>query len=172
MKKWMLLLVLLGFCAGCSTLGADRRAELDRMADQALAKLVQENPGLQGRLNRGPGYLVIDWNEGSLPLISRSRGRGVVVDRSEGARTYVKVDRLDLGGGRGFSSFKVLLIFSDPVHLQKARSGSWVHPAATAGAEESGRLRQETGYAAYVYSEGGASATYTLDAIRLKPFRQ
>lgn len=164
--------------AGCATLGTDRRAELDRMADLTLSALEQENSGLQGRIEASLGYLVVDQKVVKVPVVGGGRGYGVVVENATGKRTYVRVGRIDFGGGWGTRNFKVLLVFSDPKLLKKAQTGKWVYQMgaeASAGAASiegsSAQLQNDKGYKIHVLSEGGASATFTLRAIHLKPYR-
>ena len=178
MKQILFFLMLVCLCSGCSTLSTERRGELDRMAAQAVAALEQENPGLQERIEASLGYLVIDQKVVKVPVVGGGRGYGVVVENAAGRRTYVKVGRIDFGGGWGVRNFKVLLVFSDPELLKKAQAGKWVYQMgaeASAGAASiegsSAQLQNDKGYEIHVLSEGGASATFTLRAIRLKPYR-
>jgi len=156
----------------------ERRSELDRMADETISELVQKNEGLQDRIDAGLGYLVVDQSVVKIPVFGGGSGKGVVVENATGKRTYVKGSRVDIGGGWGARKFKVLLILSDPKRLKKAQTGTWIYQigaeasAGTAGIEgSSGQLQGDKGYEVYVLSEGGASATFTARAIRLKPYR-
>ncbi|MCK4565359.1 MAG: hypothetical protein KAU94_11880 [Verrucomicrobia bacterium] len=178
MKKLLILSVLSFLGAGCATLGTDRRMELDHMAVRTLAALERENPGLQGSLEASLGYLVVEQKVVKVPVVGGGRGYGVVVENATGKRTYVRVGRIDFGGGWGVRSFKVLLVFNDPKLLKKAQTGKWVYqmgaeasagPASIEGS--STQLQNDKGYEIHVLSEGGASATFTLRAIRLKPYR-
>ena len=148
------------------------------MVDTALQKLVQQTPGLQEELDSSLGYLVVDKKVVKIPFVGGGGGKGVVVENATGKRTYVKVSRMEVGGGWGARSYKVLLVFTKPKRLEKAQAGTWVYQAgaeASAGkvaAEgSSAQVQKDKGYKVYTYSEGGASVTWTLRAFRLKPYR-
>ena len=149
-----------------------------RMAADTVARLEKENPGLQDQVDSCLGYLVVDKKVVKIPFIGGGGGKGVVVENATGKRTYVKVSRMEVGGGWGARSYKVLLLFTQPKRLEKAQAGTWVYQAgaeASAGkvaAEgSSAQVQNDKGYKVYTYSEGGASVTWTLRAIRLKPYR-
>jgi lipid-binding SYLF domain-containing protein len=169
---------LLAVTMGCASLSASDQAALDRMAEQTVTHLEKKHPGLQQRLDGIPGYLVVDMNVLKVPVFGGGGGRGVVVDSASEQRTYVKVTRMEIGGGWGGRAYKVLLAFTDPKLLESAKTGKWIYQlgaeasVGTKGVEgSSAALKQDNGYELYIHSEGGASATYTLRAVRLKPYR-
>ena len=170
--------LLLAITCGCASLSVSDRAQLDRMAEQTVIELEKKNPGLQQHLEALPGYLVVDMKLLKVPVIGGGGGQGVVVDTTSGEHTYVKVTRMEFGGGWGGRAYKVLLAFKDPELLESAKSGKWIYQMgaeASVGKKgvegSSAALKQDKGYELYIHSEGGASATYTLRAVRLKPYR-
>ncbi len=173
-----LCLLALLLLTGCATLPDDERAELDRMAEKTINRLTEKNPQLEGKLDACLGYLVADKKVVKIPMIGTGGGQGVVVDKTTGQRTYVKLSRIEVGGGWGARNYKVLLLLNDEKRLKKALTGTVVYEfgaEASAGKAalegSSGQLQDEKGYEVYTLSEGGASATFTLRAIRLKPYR-
>jgi hypothetical protein len=152
---------MVALMSGCMQVGTSRAKVLDRMANTAVARFAQENTGLQALLDASPGYLVAAHTGMNIPVIEGGFGEGVVVDNSRGERTYVKVGRLDMAGGTGANSFKVLLIFADPDDLGKAREGEWAWSAADGG----------EGREVYVYADGRPTTRYALEAIGMSAYR-
>ena len=178
MSRPIVLSVLMATLSGCSTISMEKQSDIDRMEEQTLARFEGKHAGLREKLDSLPGYLLVDMNVLKVPVLGGGGGRGVVVESATGKRTYVKVARMEFGGGWGGRRYKVLLAFSDPALLKKAQSGKWIYQMgaeASAGKAaiegSSGQLRQDTGFEMFVLTEGGASATWTLRAIRLKPYR-
>jgi lipid-binding SYLF domain-containing protein len=102
-------------------------------------------------------------------------GIGVVVDTTTDERTYLKVGRLDVGGGLGVRKYRLIIIFFEEEALRKLASGKVELGAgveAGAGKEDVGTgaggiagSRNED-YVLYQLSEAGVSATFTVRAIR------
>ncbi|MDF7826136.1 hypothetical protein P4B35_19045 [Pontiellaceae bacterium B12227] len=177
-KKLILLLLMTSVLVGCATLGPDQRSELDRMGADAIEQLKEKNPELSDVLDAGQGYLIVDIKVVKVPVLGGGGGKGVVVEKATGRRTYVKVSRIELGGGWGARTYKVLLAFTDPKLLKKVQAGTWAYQIgaeASAGKAaiegSSQQLDAHKGYQLYTLSEGGASATWTIRTIRLKPYR-
>ena len=178
MLKQFIFLFAVFLLAGCVSIQPERQDELTRMADETVLRLEEKNPGLKQKMESGLGHLVVDIKVVKVPVLGAGSGQGVVVENATGKRTYVKVSRIEIGGGWGARNYKVLLTFSDPKQMKKAQSGTWIYQlgaeasAGKASVEGSSQdLQEEKGYEAYILSEGGASATYTVRAIRLKPYK-
>ena len=164
---------------GCATSPPDdrdqQRSELDAMADQTVATLLEVQPGARDVLDGSVGYLVIDMKVTKIPMIGAGNGLGVVVDRRTDTRVYLKVTRFDIGGGWGAQHFKVIVVFDDAKLLDRAKSGAWHYEAGAelaAGATSVDGNVQSTskGFQAYRLAEGGAAATVTVRVARAKPF--
>lgn len=179
MSRLIIFTVLMATLSGCATVSMEKQADINGMEETTLDRLEEQHPDLRGKLGSMPGYLVVEMNVLKIPVLGGGGGKGVIVENKTGKRTYVKVSRMEIGGGWGGRRYKILLVFSDPELLKKAQSGKWI---GQMGAEasvgkigvegSSGQLQQDKGYEMFVLSEGGASATWTLRAIRLKPYRQ
>ncbi|MDF7822686.1 hypothetical protein P4B35_01570 [Pontiellaceae bacterium B12227] len=178
----MLKYFFLGFIAcgltGCATLSMDQRIELDAMAATNLQQMAACNPGLEEKLEECKGYLTLDARLVKIPFIGWGGGKGVLFDTTTGHRTYLKVSRMDVGGGGGIREFDVLIVIYDEKLLQKAQNGKWSYglgaeaSAGTASAEGSrDQLQTEKKYELFSRSERGASVTWTLQAIRFKPYK-
>ncbi len=147
----------------------------DAMGDDAVARLIEQTPELESVFDEAVGYAVVDMRVTKVPLVGAGGGNGVVVDKRDGSRSYVQVRRLDLGGGYGARSFKMVLAFTDGDQLEKLASGKMNFDAgaeASAGgasADGGASSGADAGFTSYVLAEGGASATVTVRAIRIKP---
>lgn len=178
MLKSIFLIFLACGLTGCATISADKRTELDAMAATNLQQMAACNPGLQEKLEECKGYLALDARLVKIPFIGWGGGKGLVLDTTTGHRTYIKVSRMDMGGGGGIREFDVLILIYDEKLLQKAQSGKWSYglgaeaSAGKASAEgSSGQLQTDRKYELFTRSERGASATWTLHAIRFKPYK-
>ena len=175
-------LLLVIFCAafvlsGCSTMSADerdnKRSDIDAMAEAAIAGIVERDSKVQTELDASVGYAVANMKLTKVPIIGAGGGEGVLIDKASQQRIYFTVTRLDIGGGWGARSYKVLLVIEEQQILDRLKSGAWEFQAGaeasagTASAEgSSSDLAQ--GFTMHVLSDGGASATVTARVIRIK----
>jgi hypothetical protein len=174
-KTGILLSMLL--MAGCSTLTTEekdtKRAELDVMAEKAIAGLVEKDIGLQVQIDRSLGYGVANMKVTKVPIVGAGGGEGVLVDKQTQERIYFTVSRFDIGGGWGARSYKVLLVIEAQEIMDRLKRGAWEFQAGveasagTAAAEGAAGARNE-GFTMHVLSDGGASATATARVIRIK----
>ncbi len=178
MIKSLCLMLLACGLSGCASLSVDERAELDAMAEANLQGMTTMTPGIKQKLKDCKGYMALDVRLVKIPFIGWGGGKGVVVDHASGQRTYVKVSRMDVGGGGGIREFDVLIVIYDEKLLRYAKTGKWVYGAgaeASAGKASaegsSNQLQTKAKYEMFVRSERGASVTWTLHAIRIKPYK-
>ncbi len=176
-KIQALLICMLFVIAGCSTMTVtekdQKRSELDAMAETAIAGLIEQDANVKTEMDKSIGYAVANMKLVKVPLIGAGGGEGFFVDKKTNKRTYFTVKRLDIGGGWGGRSFKLLIVVYSQEILDRLGSGTWVFQA---GAEASvGKAAAEGSTSAlkkdfnvYVLSDGGASATVTARVIRIK----
>ena len=177
MKKLITLLFLLFHVTACSTMTTtekeQKRNDLDTMAKDAIARLVEQEDGLQEKIDNSLASAVIDIKLTKVPLIGAGGGEGVTVDNRLKKRTYITASRLDLGGGVGARLYKLLIIIDSQEVYEDFKGGAWVFDAGaeasagTASAEGSAG-DEDSGFSMRVLTEGGASATVTARAIRTK----
>lgn len=175
-KFQIFLLVTLFVLTGCSTMTSSeknqKRSELDDMAAKAIAGLVEQNAKIKTEIDSSVGYAVANMKLTKVPIIGAGGGEGVLVIKDTQERIYFTVSRFDVGGGWGARSYKVLLVFSSQQVLDEASEGSWEFQAGgeasagTASLEGSSSGLGSRGFAMYVLSDGGASATVTARVIR------
>jgi hypothetical protein len=150
-----------------------KQNELDEMAAKAITGLVEKDKTLQQSLDNSLGYLVANMKVTKVPLVGAGGGEGVYINKQTGKRTYFTVSRLDIGGGWGVRSYKILLVLTSQDILDRLDGGAWEFQAGaeasagTAAVEgSSGSLNEN--YSVHVLSDGGASVTATARVIRIK----
>ena len=178
MNKLLLIVLSVVFVlSGCSTMSADerdkKRSDIDAMAEEAIAGLVERDSKVQSEIDASLGYAVANMKLTKVPIVGAGGGEGVIIDKATQQRSYFTVTRLDVGGGWGARSYKALLIIEEQEILDRFKSGAWEFQAGaeasagTASAEgSSSDLAQ--GFTMHVLSDGGASATVTARVIRIK----
>ena len=141
--------------------------------------MAEQSPEATKELDEGVGYAVIEQKVVKVPVVGAGTGKGVVVEKATGQRSYLNVKRLDLGLGVGGKAYKVVLIFQDEKVLHEFANGKF---AIEAGAEatakageagagvEGGSSNLKKGYSVYVLTDGGVSATATIRVLGARPW--
>lgn len=153
----------------------EKRSFLAELEEETLAELVAKRPEVQAEIDRAVGYAVVSNRLAKVPFVGAGEGIGVVFDAKTGDRTYLKVGRLDVGGGLGVREYRLVVVFFDQELLKKlARGKLELGAGVEAGAKEKD-LGTGAGGAAgsrndkrvlYQISDAGVSATFTVRAIR------
>lgn len=150
-------LVLMVFLVGCSTVSDSRLAELDRIADQTMGRLVLERAGLQGELNASAGFVVAEIDRTVMPSGNPIPVNGVLVRTKDGARCFVKVSRIRFDGAEGAKKVTAVVILPDSSLVETAMNkGLEVGPP-----DGVGRV--------FVCADGKRFAVYHLKSARIKP---
>ena len=170
------VMVLAGSCCTYRKMPTEeKRAFLTELETTTLAELVTEFPEAQDDVDRAVGYAVFSNQATKIPIVGGGEGIGVVVDSETGDRSYLKLTRLDVGGGLGVKTYRLVTLFFDREALQKLARGKVEFGAgleAGAGDKEVGTgaggvagSRTEK-YVMYQLSDTGVSATFTVRMIR------
>jgi lipid-binding SYLF domain-containing protein len=150
----------------------DLLADLER---ETLAELVETYPDSQSEIDRSVGHAIISNRLAKVPFVGAGEGIGVVFDAESGERTYLKVGRLDVGGGLGVREYRLVVLFFDQEPLRKLAGGKLELGAGVeAGAKDKDIGTGAGGVAGsrdekrvlYQLSDAGVSATFTVRAIR------
>ena len=146
------------------------RQAIDTMAETTISELLKEHKSLQSELDSAVGYMVTNWKTTKVPLVGGGGGNGVVVDNATKEHVYINVKRVDVGGGYGARSFKVLLVVEDKALLANLKNGAWKFEGGaevTAGTASAGGGSggSNSEYKIYMLLDGGGSATVTLRAL-------
>ncbi len=178
MRRAVVILSAL-LAASCSSYRSmpaeEKRTFLAELEETTLAELVEQRPEAQDELDNAVGYAIFSNTTTKIPFVGAGEGIGVVVDATTDERTYLKVGRLDVGGGLGVRKYRLVVIFFEREPLEKLASGKVEFGAgieAGAGKEDVGTgaggiagSRKED-YVLYQLSESGVSATFTVRAIK------
>ena len=159
---------------------APSQDELDAMGDAARATLLEHHPDVAEKLDNIPGFAVIAMSTTKVPGVGTGSGYGVIFDSRYGRRSYIKVTQFEVGGGLGVQKFKAVILFKNPVLLDRTIKGGW-HFESTAelssgegtvdSASTTEMSRQsDHGYRVYKLAESGALATITFRALNGKPY--
>jgi len=176
MKVAFIIISVLSMLA-CSSLTRSekesKRNELDTMAAEAIAGLIEKDETLQVEIDKSLGYAVANMKVTKVPIVGAGGGEGVSVNKETGKRSYFTVSRFDIGGGWGARSYKILMLIEKQEVLDRMQNGTWefqagVEASAGTAAAEGSSGGGGQGYTVHVLSDGGASATATARVIRVK----
>jgi len=140
-----------------------------------MTLLRETHPEARGVLEGSIGYAVLDMKVTKIPVFAAGGGLGVIMDRRNGVRSYVKISRFEVGGSLGAQAFKVIDFFDDESLLERAISGAGHFDAgaeaAAGSASAEGQVTTSTkGYRAFKVAAGRAVATVTIRVARARPF--
>ena len=177
----MVVLLLALVSVPSAILGADEpdRDELDAMVDATRSTLHEQHQDIAAKLDNVPGYAVIAMATTKIPGIGTGLGYGVIIDSRSDKRSYIKVTQFEVGGGLGAQRFKTVIVFKDPVLLERTIKGGWhfESSAEISGADDgdsetiaSLSTQSDKGYKVYKLAESGALATMTIRALHGKPY--
>ena len=153
----------------------EKRDFLAGVEQKTLAELIEKSPEIQAEMDRSVGHAVFSNRSAKIPFVGAGEGIGVVFDKKTGERTYLKVRRLDVGGGLGVREYRLVVVFFEEEPLKKLAGGKLELAAgAEAGAGKgdvglgtegiSGKQKEKL--ALYQLSDKGVSATITVRLIR------
>ncbi len=147
MKKTILFLILIVIViSGCGpsskkyTVG-QRKQIINDMAAETLDRLYKEEASAGAQMKRAVGYGVFSNANINIIFASAGSGYGVVVDKTTGKRTYMKMGMGGIGLGIGAKDYRQVLIFRDSNTLQNFVDKGWEfggHADAAAKAGQQG----------------------------------
>lgn len=103
---------------------AEKRDEIDAMADKMLDELYAHKPIAKDQVRKAAGYAVFSNVGVNLVFASFAGGRGVVVEK-RGPRTYMKMGSAGLGLGLGVKDFRVVFVFRSKDKLRDFVEKGW-----------------------------------------------
>lgn len=108
-KPGKYLLPLIFLIAGCSSMTVSekeqKRSELDTMAKETIASLVEQNSNIQIQIDDAMAFAVADMKLTKVPVVGGGGGEGVFVDNSTQKHVYFTVTLFDIGGGWGVRAY-------------------------------------------------------------------
>lgn len=155
---------------------------IDELVERTLADLYKQEAATRREIADSVGYAIMSNTVLKVPLVGVGRGYGVAINNRTGERTYIRMERFDLGGGLGARSERPIVIFQQEEKFNEFIEGSWsanagaeaaakVGEAGAAGGVERGNLPGGKGYSLHLITDTGVSATLTVGVIRVKPVK-
>jgi lipid-binding SYLF domain-containing protein len=164
----MLLSVSAAF-AGKDEKNAEKRAEIDRVAKDALDEILEKSKNAPGLYEKAYGYAVFD-NMRITFIFTGGGGSGVAVNKASGARTYMKMGTGGLSLGIGAQKYQVIMFFeTEKVFTNFIEKGWKAETGATAAAGTAGAGAGTTfinGIAVYQVTEAGLMASADISGTK------
>jgi lipid-binding SYLF domain-containing protein len=110
----------------------EKRAELRKMCDDALATLYKEKPAVKAELEKAPGYGCFT-SFGMSFFVGGAGGQGLVVNNATKKVTYMNMGQASGGFDFGIKSYREVLVFKDAKALTQFVDKGWEF-AGTGGA--------------------------------------
>jgi hypothetical protein len=142
----------------------DRRAEINRDAEETIAQLTQRDPEFAAALEQAAGYFTSRMSAATIAVVGSGRGIGVLVDNRTGDRRYMNFKRTDLGAGLGVNKYRFLVLVEDDETLEQMKDSKYLSGLSSelsAGQTGASGNYNAAGYQVFVISESGASAAVT-----------
>jgi len=176
MKNLLIILIAIAMVFTATSAFADKaekhaeeRAEIDKVAKSTLDKVLKEAKGAQANFDKAFGYAVFD-NMQITFIFTGGGGKGVAVDKSSGARTYMKMGTGGISFGIGAQKLQVVMLFENKEVFTnfveqgwKAETGAEA-AAGTAGASVATQF--VNGMALYQITEAGLMASADLSGTK------
>lgn len=124
-------------CASGNTAG-EKRASVQKMRGETLAKLYRLEPGSRERIRRSAGYAVFSNVGVNLVLLSAGGGHGVVRNNATGRDTYMNMGSAGVGLGLGVKDFRGVFMFTDRKALEWFVEQGWDGSAQADAAAKAG----------------------------------
>jgi len=148
----------------------DRRAEINRDAEDTIALLMEKDPEFAQALEESAGYLTSRISSATVAVVGGAHGIGVLVNKNTGERTYLNFKRTDLGAGLGLKKFRFLVLAEDAEALENIPSERYLSGLAadiSAGEMSKRGGYNSAGYRVFTISESGASVAATAHLTKV-----
>lgn len=147
---------------------AEKRQYLVDLEARTLEELIEVDAEARKDLDAAVGYAVFSNAATKVPIVGTGEGIGVVVNAGTDERTYLRVQRFDVGGGLGVRKYRLVMFFFEEAEMNRLATGKLELGAgieAGAGASGGAGPRNEK-RALYQLSGEGVSATWTVRVIK------
>ena len=122
-----------------------KKAKIDDTAKQALDEVFAKSKNAKGLYDKSYGWAVFDNLKIALGW-SGGGGNGVAVNKSSGARTYMKMGTVGVGLGLGAQSYQVVFLFQDEETFQNFVEKGWQADATAQAAAGTAGVGGQTGF--------------------------
>lgn len=169
----LVLALLLGACASGSSV-AEKRASIQKMRAETLAKLYKLEPGARTRIRTATGYAVFSNVGVNVIFVSGAGGWGVVHDNKTGKDTYMNMGSAGLGLGLGVKDFRGVFVFTGRKYMNWFINKGWdasaqADAAAKAGSKGdawAGAVDVAPGIRLYQLTENGLAIQATIQGTK------
>jgi lipid-binding SYLF domain-containing protein len=176
MKNLLIILIVIGMVFTATAAFADKaeknaeeRAEIDKVAKDTLDKILKDAKGAPALYEKAYGYAVFD-NLQITFIFTGGGGKGVAVDKSTGARTYMKMGTGGISFGIGAQKLQVIMFFENKdVFTAFIEKGWKAETGAEAAAGTAGASVATTfvnGIAVYQITEAGLMASADISGTK------
>jgi lipid-binding SYLF domain-containing protein len=148
---------------------AEKRAEIDKVAKEALAEVLEKSENAKGLYDKAAGWAVFD-NMRITFIVSGGGGSGVAVNKASDKRTYMKMGTGGLSFGIGAQKYQVIMFFDTEERLDKFITKGW---KAESGADASAGTKGAAvgtgfvnGIAIYKITEKGLMASADISGTK------
>ncbi len=133
------LLLISIFCTSAYAAGtADhKRAKIQKMKNEVLERLYQEEPGTRDDIRNAPGYAVFSNVGINLILLSAAGGDGIAHSNLSGKDTYMNMASAGIGIGLGVKDFRAVFVFQTEKAFQNFVEKGWDFSGQTDAAAKS-----------------------------------
>lgn len=153
---------------------AQKRAEINKMRTETLARLYKVHPGAQADIKNAAGYAVFSNVGINLILLSAAGGSGVAHNNKSGQDTYMKMVSGGFGFGFGVKDFRGVFVFASPDKLQAFIDSGWdasaqadvAAKAGDKGAAVASAITVAPGVSLYQITENGLALQATIQGTK------
>ena len=169
----LLAAVLLSACVTGGTV-SDKRASVQRMRADTLAKLYKIEPGSQQKIRKSVGYAVFSNVGVNLLFVSAGGGYGILRDNRTGRDIYMNMASAGVGIGLGIKDFRGVFVFTDQRMLNQFVDHGWDASAQADAAAKSakkgdawaGAVDVASGIKLYQITESGLALQATIQGTK------
>jgi lipid-binding SYLF domain-containing protein len=171
LKRSLLLFVITSFGIALAQDAATRRQEIDLNAQSTLEELFAQKGNARELYDQSVGYAVFSATKAGF-VVSGGRGTGVVVNKSSGQRTYMRLFTGGIGLGVGAQNYDLFVLFQTESKLNQFITGTWdASTSAQAAAGTEGVTFMSSfvdGVALYQITDKGLMAWADVSGTRFK----
>jgi lipid-binding SYLF domain-containing protein len=153
---------------------AEKRAEINKMRRETLARLYKIHPAAQSIMKKAAGYAVFSNVGINLVLISAAGGSGVAHNNKTGLDIYMKMVSGGFGFGLGVKDFRGVFLFASADKFDTFVNSGWDASAQADAAIKSGNKGEAVagaitvapGVTLYQITESGLALQATIQGTK------
>jgi hypothetical protein len=148
------------------------RAEVNKQAQDILEQMIQKHPEIRDEMASSVGHFTARLSSTQVVVVGGAVGLGVLVDAREDTRTYMNINRFDIGIGLGSGRYLLFLVFHEQEAFDQFRAGSWktivgVDSVTGSRGGTAAAPVTKSAFSAYVLSETGAELSATVRLAKM-----